>query len=190
MWTEPLKYRPLTPTNWYDFENLMGPRGAYGGCWCMWWRLTRKVFEQQQGEGNRRAMQAIVASGRVPGILGYRGARAVAWCSVAPREEFPSLNRSPVLKRFDDRPVWSLVCFYIARDCRRKGLMHAMIRAAIDQVDRQGGKIVEAYPSVVKSPSAPPTTSFMGTPEVFRQVGFVECAAPSAVKRIMRYTIR
>ena len=26
---------------------LFGPRGAYGGGWCMWWRLTRKVFEQQ-----------------------------------------------------------------------------------------------------------------------------------------------
>ncbi len=65
-----MEFKPLTPNNWDDFEDLMGPRGAYGGCWCMWWRLTRKVFEQQQGEGNRRAMQAIVASGRVPGILG------------------------------------------------------------------------------------------------------------------------
>ncbi len=190
MRTEPIEYQPLTLAGWKDFEELMGPHGAYGGCWCMWWRLTRKVFEQQQGEDNRLAMQAIVASGRVPGILGYRDGRAVAWCSVAPRDEFPSLNRSPVLKRIDDQPVWSLVCFYIARDCRRAGLMHAMIDAAVDHVRRQGGKIVEAYPSVVKSNNAPPTTSFMGTPEVFRKTGFVECAAPSAAKRIMRYTMR
>lgn len=185
-----MEFQPLAQDNRDDFEDLMGPHGAYGGCWCMWWRLTRKVFEQQQGEGNRRAMQAIVASGRVPGILGYRKGRPVAWCSVARRDEFPSLNRSPVLKRIDDQPVWSLVCFYIARDCRRSGLLQALIRAAADHVRRQGGKIVEAYPSVVKSNNAPPTTSFMGTPEAFRKAGFVECAAPSPVKRIMRYTLR
>ncbi len=185
----PMDYQPLTLSNWNDFEGLMGPHGAYGGCWCMWWRLTRKVFERQQGDGNRRALRAIVASGRVPGILGYRDDRPVAWCSVAPREDFPSLNRSPVLKRVDDKPVWSLVCFYIVRDCRRGGLMHAMIGAAVDHVRRQGGTFVEAYPSVVRSDKAPPTTSFMGTPEVFRQAGFDECAAPSAAKRIMRYTI-
>ncbi len=185
-----METRPLTSENWNDFEILFGPRGAYGGCWCMWWRLTRKAFEQQQGEGNRRAMQAIVASGRVPGILGYRDGQPVAWCSVAPREDFPSLNRSPVLKPIDDQPVWSLVCFYIARDCRRAGMMNAMITAAVAHARRAGGTIVEAYPTVVKSNKAPPTSSFMGTPEVFRKAGFVECAAPSAAKRIMRFRIR
>lgn len=168
----------------------MGPQGAYGGCWCMWWRLTRKVFEQQQGEGNRRAMQAIVDAGQVPGILGYKEGRAVAWCSVAPREEFASLNRSPVLKRIDDQPVWSLVCFFVARELRHAGRMHALITLAVDHVRRQGGVIVEAYPSVLKSRKAPPTSSFMGTPEAFRQAGFTECAAPSSAKRIMRYTIQ
>jgi GNAT superfamily N-acetyltransferase len=184
-----MEYRPLTPANWDDFETLFGPRGAYGGCWCMWWRLTRKVFEQQQGEGNCRAVRAIVDAGRVPGILAYRDGRAEAWCSVAPREEFPALNRSPVLKRIDDRPVWSLTCFYVAKKHRRAGLMHALIRAATDHVRRQGGKIVEAYPSVLNSAQAPPTSSFMGTPEAFARAGFEVCAAPSASKRIMRWTI-
>jgi hypothetical protein len=64
-----MEYRPLTIANWQDFEMLLGPRGAYGGCWCMWWRLNRKVFEQQQGEGNHRAMRATVDAGRIPGIL-------------------------------------------------------------------------------------------------------------------------
>ncbi len=185
-----MEFQPLTPDRWNDFETLFGPRGAYGGCWCMWWRLTRKEFEQQQGEGNRRAMRAIVEAGRVPGLLCYRDGQAVAWCSVAPREEFPSLDRSPVLKRIDAQPVWSLVCFFIAREHRRAGLMYEMIRAAVDHVRREGGTIVEAYPTVVKSAKAPPTSSFMGTPEAFRKAGFVECASPSAAKRIMRHTIR
>ena len=35
----------------------------------MLWRLSRKEFESQKGDGNKRAMRAIVDSGEVPGIL-------------------------------------------------------------------------------------------------------------------------
>ena len=61
-----MNYRLLDETEmdrWNDFETLFGEKGAYGGCWCMWWRISRKEFEQQQGDGNRRAMQQLVASG-------------------------------------------------------------------------------------------------------------------------------
>jgi hypothetical protein len=54
-----LEIAPLTPSTWEDFEALFGHRGAYGGCWCMWWRISRGEFERQHGEGNRRAMKAL-----------------------------------------------------------------------------------------------------------------------------------
>ena len=185
-----LTFHPLTSKRWADFEELFGAQGAYGGCWCMWWRLTRSQFEKQQGDANRRAMQAIVESGRVPGILAYAGGRAVAWCAVAPREDFPSLDRSRVLKRIDDEPVWSIVCFFVAKTHRNRGVIEDLIRAAVDHVRGRGGKIVEAYPTVPKSKQAPPTSSFMGFPEVFERAGFTVCAEPSAAKRVMRCLVR
>jgi hypothetical protein len=93
-----LEYQPLTPELWDDFETLFGSRGAYGGCWCMWWRTTRKEFEHNQRTGNRQAMKTIVDSGKIPGILAYHQGKPVGWCSVAPREHYSSLERSPVLK--------------------------------------------------------------------------------------------
>ncbi len=69
--------KQLIPERWPDFEALFGERGAYSGCWCMWWRLTRREFEQQQGKGNRQAMKAIVESGQVPGILAHLQGRPV-----------------------------------------------------------------------------------------------------------------
>ena len=36
---------PLSPERWPDFETLCGVHGACGGCWCMWWRSTRREFE-------------------------------------------------------------------------------------------------------------------------------------------------
>lgn len=79
---------------------------------------TRREFEKRKGEGNRRAMKAIVDSGKLPGLLAYLETQPAGWCSVAPREEFSSLDRSPLLKRLDDQPVWSIVCFYVAKGFR------------------------------------------------------------------------
>jgi GNAT superfamily N-acetyltransferase len=186
---EQLIFHPLTPERWSDFEALFGQRGAYGGCWCMWWRTTRSQFEKQQGEANQKAMGDIVNSGEVPGIIAYADGEPVGWCSVARRESFGSLNRSPVLKRLDDKPVWSIVCFYVAKDHRGEGLIDELIRGAIEYVRGQGGQIVEAYPTQLKGGQLPPVSSFMGIPSAFERVGFVECARPSKSKVIMRYYI-
>jgi hypothetical protein len=59
-------FHPLTPQRWPDFEKLFGPRGATGGCWCMYWRLTRAQYEEQHGELNRRNIKALVDTGKYP----------------------------------------------------------------------------------------------------------------------------
>jgi len=177
---------PLTPQRWRDFEALFGAHGAYGGCWCMWWRSTRREFENRKGEGNRRAMKAIVDSGKIPGLLAYLETEPVGWCSVAPREEFSSLERSPVLKRLDDQPVWSIVCFYVAKGFRGQGIAEALIGGALDHVRSRGGSMVEAYPTPPKEAPLAPVSSYMGLPAMFIRAGFMECARPSRSKRVMR----
>jgi GNAT superfamily N-acetyltransferase len=185
-----LLFHPLTADRWSDFEELFGEHGAYGGCWCMWWRTTRSQFQKQKGEGNRIAMKAIVESGEVPGILAYRDGRPVGWCSVAPRENYASLNRSRVLKRLDDTPVWSIVCLFVAREQRGAGVAEALIRAAVAYAREQGGQVVEAYPTVPRSDHLPPVSSYMGVPAMFARAGFVECARPSKSKMVMRNSPR
>jgi len=184
-----LEFRPLTPDRWPDFEELFGRRGAYGGCWCMWWRCSRREFEQQQGEGNRLAMKALVDAGIVPGILAYHAEQAVGWCSVAPREQFGALERSRVLKRLDDRPVWSLVCLFVHKGFRKRGVAQALVRGAVDYARDQGATVVEAYPTLPKTDQLPPVSSFMGVPTLYEQAGFVECARPSKSRAIMRYEL-
>ena len=127
-----LAIQPLTAERWPDLEALFGPRGACGGCWCMWWRLRRSEFEQQKGEANRHALQAIVESGAMPGLLGYQGEQPVAWVAIAPRESYPVLERSRNLKRIDDAPVWSITCLFVARPFRRRA------RRAGRRADRRG----------------------------------------------------
>jgi GNAT superfamily N-acetyltransferase len=186
METQELEIKPLNRDRWDDFEKLFGPRGAVGGCWCMWWRIKRFEFEKGQGESNRLAMQAIVASGEVPGLLAYLAGEPVAWCSVAPREAFPVLDRSPILKRVDDQPVWSVVCFFFARPFRSKGLSTFLLRAAVDYAVEHGANIIEGYPIEPKKRDAPDIYAFTGMVSTFRKVGFIEVARRSPSRPIMR----
>lgn len=155
----------------------------------MWWRVRRADFEYQFGEGNRQALKQIIDSGQVPGILAYHQGQPIGWCSVAPREAFPVLDRSPVLKRVDDQPVWSIVCFVVARAYRRQGLMSALIRAAVVYAAGQGARIVEAYPILPEESADPRWLVFSGVRSAFERAGFVEVARRSRVRCIMRYVI-
>jgi GNAT superfamily N-acetyltransferase len=156
----------------------------------MFWRLTRSEFARGGKGGNRRAMNRLVRRGTIPGILAYHDGVPAGWCSVAPREDFASLARSPVLKPLDDTPVWSIVCFYISRAHRGRGLSVALIRAAVDYVRSRGGKFLEAYPTEPGERRLDPVSSYMGLPDAFRRAGFKEVARPSRVRRVFRYQIR
>lgn len=184
-----LEFYPLTPERWTDLEKLFGKQGACGGCWCMWWRLKRSEFEKQKGEGTRRALKRIVESGEIPGLLAYANGQAVAWCSVAPRETYPVLERSRTLKRVDDKPVWSIVCFFVAKPFRRKGITGKLLGAAIEYVRKQGGKIVEGYPVEPKKEKIPDTFAYTGLAPTFLKAGFVEVLRRSEKRPIMRYVI-
>ncbi|UCF07095.1 MAG: GNAT family N-acetyltransferase [bacterium] len=185
-----LSFHPVTPERWKDFTKLFGPRGACGGCWCTWWRITRSEFEKRKGEKNRRAMKRIIDSGEVPGILAYDGTEPVGWCSVAPREAFPVLERSRVLKRIDDKPVWSVVCFFIHRRYRRKGISLELLREAVRYAASQGARIVEGYPVEPKKGTTADLFAFTGLSSTFLQAGFKEAARRSETRPIMRYEVQ
>jgi GNAT superfamily N-acetyltransferase len=184
-----LEFHPVTPERWQDLETLFGKNGAYSGCWCVWWRISRSEFGKQVGQGNREALKAIVDSGEVPGLLAYGSDQPLAWCSVAPREAFPSLERSRTLKSIDDEPVWSIVCFFVARPYRHQGLMVKLLRAAIVYAKEHDAKIVEGYPVEPGQTNIPPVSSFTGIISAFKEVGFVEVLRRSERRPIMRYFI-
>ena len=179
---------PVTPERWADFERLFGPNGACAGCWCMWWRETRAEYSRLSGEGNRQSMLEIVQSGRVPGLLAYLDGVPAGWVSVAPREEFPSLDRSRVAKRVDDTPVWAIVCFFIKVGYRRKGLTSALIQAALDYAREQGARVVEAYP-VENETGVNGSGEFTGIASTFRKAGFIEVARRTPKRPIMRFAL-
>jgi GNAT superfamily N-acetyltransferase len=184
-----LAFHPLTSERWKDLETLFGARGACGGCWCMWWRLRRSEFQRQKGQANKESMRSLVAAGEVPGILAYAGQEPVGWCAVAPRESYPVLERSRVLRRVDDRPVWSVTCLFVRKEHRHKGISVQLLRAAVAYVKEQGGTMVEGYPVEAKTEHMPAAFAWTGVVSAFEQAGFSECARGSPTRPIMRFEI-
>jgi GNAT superfamily N-acetyltransferase len=187
--TPKLDVRPVTAERWADLEQLFGPRGAYSGCWCTWWQLSRSEFSRYSAAERKQVLQGIVASGQVPGVLAYLDERPIAWCSVGPRESYPGLERSRILARVDDRPVWSIVCFFVAREYRRRGLLVPLIQAAVEYAAQQGARIVEAYPVDPHGQAVEAVRSFTGLAPAFERAGFVEVSRRSDRRPIMRYVI-
>lgn len=152
----------------------------------MWWRLKRSEFNKNKGEGNKKALKKIVSGGEVPGIIAYVNNQPVGWCSVAPRGAFSTLERSRVLKPVDDKPVWSVVCFFVAKPFRRKGISVKLLEASVEHVKKQGGKIIEGYPGDPSS-ALPDAFVYNGLVSAFRKAGFVEVLRRSKRRPIMRY---
>ncbi|MGH2725252.1 MAG: GNAT family N-acetyltransferase [Actinomycetota bacterium] len=180
---------PVTPDRWADLERLAGPRGAYAGCWCMWFRLSGREFEQRAGKGNRRALKGLVDEGRTPGLLAYLDGEPVGWVSVAPREEFGRIERSPKLARVDDAPVWSVVCFYMARGRRGQGIGAALLEAAVDHAAGRGATIVEGYPLDPEVRKITNSEAYHGLVPMFEKAGFTEVARRGG-RPIMRRRVR
>ncbi len=184
-----LECHPLTPERWADFEQLFGPRGACAGCWCMFWRLPRKEFNAGKGDGNKEAMRALVEAGELPGILGYSEGRAVGWCAVAPRADYPALGRSRILKPIDEAPVWSVSCLFVEKGHRRRGVSVQLLRAAAEFVRQRGGAVAEGYPHEPAKGDAPAAFVWTGLASAFRKAGFLEVARRSETRPIMRMVL-
>jgi GNAT superfamily N-acetyltransferase len=163
---------PVTPERWRDMVDLFerrGPRGGHRntpayGCWCMWWR------DRSLGHGTpkKRAMSALVRAGREPGLLAYDDGEPVGWISVAPREEFEVLLRSPQYRpRDDDEDVWAIVCITVDRPVQRQGVAADLVEAACAHAFRRGASSVEAYPHVSNG------SDYMGSVPLYERAGFV-----------------
>jgi GNAT superfamily N-acetyltransferase len=180
---------PLTPDRWRDLAALFETSSTTRTCWCMWFRQTTAEDRANAGDKNRHALQRIVKTADAPpGVLAYFDGKPAGWCAVAPREHYTRLARSKTLTPIDGKPVWSVTCFFIGAHARRRGVAHALLRAAIDLAAQQGAKMIEAYP-LVPGRKLRSDEAYVGVTPMFEKAGFTQVALPSPGRAIMRYNV-
>ena len=184
--------RPLTPGTWADLEALFAlPGGSIvRGCWCMYYRRTGKVsVGAEAGVDNKAQLCDLVESGVQPGLVGYVDGRPAGWISLGPREDYLKLRRSPVMKPVDDEEVWSVVCTYVAKELRGRGVQHRLLAAAIDFARANGVRLLEAYP-VDKPQRSHDDFMFFGSRSLYERAGFTEVVRRSPTRVVMRRRLR
>jgi len=186
--TSELSFHPLKRNLWTDLEELFGPRGACAGCWCMYWKLRGKAYDEARGYETRQMHKSIVDSGVTTGLLAYLHGEVVGWIAVEPRSAYEKLAHSRSLKPVDNQPVWSVSCFFVAKKFRGQGITVELLKAALEHVQHQGGKILEGYP-VDTQKTMPAPFIYTGTASAFVQAGFKEVARHTPTRPIFRFTI-
>jgi GNAT superfamily N-acetyltransferase len=177
---------PVTQERWPDLA-LLFDQPVVRTCFCMYYRKTGEGTGV--GVDNRRAMNAIVGRGAVPGLIGYEDGVPVAWVSLGPRDDYPKLRRSPIMKPVDDRPVWSIVCFFVDPKARGRGLAGRMLGAAMEYARSCGARLVEAYP-VDRDDRSDPDTMFFGAKSMYDHAGFYEAARRRPTRPVLRKELR
>jgi len=181
---------PLTKTNWNKFVELFGSKGACGNCWCMYFRLPKKDFvEGKKNDGNKSAIKKIVWDNKPAGITGFYKGQSIAWCAFAPREVYLKIENSRVHKRIDDKAVWSIPCFFIQKDFRRKGVSVAILKAIIQYAKENNIGIIEAYPAIPTKDVLPDSFAWTGLYKSFERVGFKIVDRTSKNRPMVRYCI-
>jgi hypothetical protein len=69
------------------------------------------------------------------------------------------------------------------------GITVEMLKAAVEYVKKQGGRIVEGYP-VDAQKDLPAPFIYTGTASAFQQAGFKEVARRSPTRPIFRFVIK
>jgi GNAT superfamily N-acetyltransferase len=180
-----LTVRELTPDLWPAFEDLFDTSGPVGRCWCMYWRIGAE-YRKRPPERNRSDFHDIVETGPPPGLLAFDGDTAVGWCQLTPRSDLPHIDRDWRLRPADSTPVWSISCFYVRKDYRRKGVSRVLIDAAIETARRAGVPALEAYPVDSEVSVSSTHTGYAST---FEKAGFETVARHVDPRPIMRYVL-
>jgi GNAT superfamily N-acetyltransferase len=93
------------------------------------------------------------------------------------------------MKPVDDRPVWSIVCFFVDRNARGRGLSEKMLRAAVRYARSFGVRLLEAYP-VDKDGPSDPDSMFFGAKSMYDRAGFKEVARRKPTRPVVRKALR
>ncbi len=148
-----------------------------------------KPADTTYAQFNKCALKALVDSGIAPGLIGYREGKPIAWVSLGPREDYAKLARSSVMKPVDDKPVWSVVCFYTAKEVRGEHLAEAMLKGAIAYARSHGARLIEAYP-VDKAARGSDDSMWFGAKSMYDRAGFVEVARRKPTRPVVRKKLR
>lgn len=186
-----LTVEPLTRARWADLEAIFSARGCSvaRSCWCMYYRdsgpSTLLAPGERRPDHSRRELQAWASSEMPAGLIGYEGSQPVGWVSLGPRGSYRKLEKSPVMKPVDGQSVWSIVCFVVPAEHRRRGVAARLLAGATEYARQRGVRLLEAYP-VDREAFPQAEGEWFGKLAMYQDAGFTEVARRKPARPVVR----
>ncbi|HKC29432.1 MAG TPA: GNAT family N-acetyltransferase [Jatrophihabitans sp.] len=185
-----LDVRDATADRWDDVSTVMGTRGDPARCWCQYFHLRGKAWQQATTESNRSALAAQLDDSVPPGVVAYADGVPVGWCAVAPRSSYARLAYSDVATAVsDEHGLWAVTCFVVRVGHRRQGVSRALLSGAVDLARQHGARLIEAYPVDVGVKKASSAELYHGALSLFLGAGFAEVARPLSHRALVRLEV-
>jgi GNAT superfamily N-acetyltransferase len=191
-----LAVAPANEVSWEDLQAVFGTRGDPSRCFCQRYKMAPREswasvgaedlagrFREQTECGNPR-------SSTTSGLVAFLDGEPVGWCAVEPRPAYPRMLRNMRVpwegrtEDKDDEGVWAVTCFVTRTGYRKRGISHALARAAVDFAQERGARAIEGYPITTKEVILPEL--HVGTVGAFGAAGFTEVIRPTDRRVVMR----
>ena len=169
--------KPLSKERWADFEAYFEFDGSCSGCWCMNHRLPMGL--DFDGEAAKLAMQQLVQSERVFGVLAYIEGddTPIGWAALDRKKTLPGHDLIAEAIQCSQHE-WSIHCLTTRKDYKNQGIETLLARAATDLAMTLGAQRIEAYPEPYSHPNQVFTTwnTFSGHQDSFADLGYTVCS--------------
>jgi GNAT superfamily N-acetyltransferase len=195
----PLREPRIVPANeasWEDLRAVFGTRGDPSRCFCQRYKMApgeswASVGAEELAARLREQTECgHPRSSSTSGLVAFLDGKPVGWCAVEPRHAYARMLRSmrvPWDGRSEDKHdegVWAVTCFVTRAGHRKRGITHALARAAVDLARERGTRALEGYPITTKDVIL--SELHVGTIGAFEAAGFTEVARPSPRRVVMR----
>jgi GNAT superfamily N-acetyltransferase len=191
-----LSIRPANSVAWEELQRVFGTRGPAARCQCQRYKLQpRESFAKFPVEVRAERLREQTDCGHpeaeaTSGLVAFLDDEPVGWCAVEPRTAYDGLlrnNRVPWEGRDEDRTddsVWALTCVFARAGYRKRGISHALVRAAVEHARGRGARALEGYP--INTANVIEEELHVGTVPAFSEAGFVEISRPTKRRVVMR----
>jgi len=190
---------PASEARCDELQAVFGTRGAAAYCQCQRYKLRRReAFARFPVEERAHRLREQTNCGRprsetTSGLVAFLDGEPVGWCAVEPRSAYEGLarnNRVPWEGRTEDKAddtVWAVTCVFARAGFRRRGIAHALVRAAVDHARERGARAIEGYP-LLTTPGQRISWDeiHVGSHEFFTSAGFTEVGHPTPRRVVVR----
>jgi GNAT superfamily N-acetyltransferase len=124
------------------------------------------------------------------GLVAFLDGEPAGWCAVEPRPAYPRMAKSMRVpwdgrsEDKDDENVWAVTCFVTRAGFRKRGITHALARAAVEDARERRARALEGYPITTKDVIL--SELHVGTIGAFQASGFTEVGRPTPRRAVMR----